>query len=112
MNVMMHDSNLYGGDKNDLRIQKFGRRGMVSGVCVDDYKFYVIDGVKPSLNFPKGHPNKPVITTCSCDLVQFLERVLLLLLRSNPNRQQSKVLYRSGVRRRDKTGNHGKGKET
>ena len=34
--------------------------------------------------------------------------LLLLLLRSNPSRQHSKVLYRCRVRRRGKTGNHGK----
>ena len=33
---------------------------------------------------------------------------LLLLLLSNPSRKHSKVLYRWGVRRRGKTGNHGK----
>ena len=32
---------------------------------------------------------------------------LLLLLRSNPSRQQSKVLYHWGVRKRGKTGKHG-----
>ena len=34
--------------------------------------------------------------------------IFLLLLRSNPSRQQSKVLYRWGVRRRGKTGKHRK----
>ena len=37
-----------------------------------------------------------------------IKELLLLLLRSNPSWQRSKVLYRWGVRRRGKTGKHGK----
>ena len=36
-----------------------------------------------------------------------IDILLFLLLRSNPSRQHSKLVYRLGLRRRGKTGKHG-----